>query len=317
MGGEMRKDGYAVVVGCANIDICGKSFRPVIERDSNPGLVSISYGGVGKNIAHNLSLLGEKVYMLTAIGGDSFSAGLCQNCERAGIDMSRALMAIDERSSVYLFIADEKGDMRLAVCDAQISEKIDDKYLSDKLDLLNEAAVVVIDCNLTEKTIAFILQNCTAPVFADPVSVTKAAKLSPVLGRIHTLKPNLLEAELLSGVQICGEESLQLAGERLIEMGVQRVFISLGANGIYCAQRGGSGFLQPNIGCDLVNATGGGDAVMAMLVKAYMEGCSLEQTARYAVAAGAVAVESAETVNPQMGMETVHLKLSKSEVFYD
>ena len=100
-------------------------------------------------------------------------------------------------------------------------------------------------------------------------------------------------------------------------MGVQRVFISLGANGIYCAQRGGSGFLQPNISCDLVNATGGGDAVMAMLVKAYMEGCSLEQTARYAVAAGAVAVESAETVNPQMGMETVHLKLSKSEVFYD
>ena len=104
----------------------------------------------------------EKVYMLTAIGGDSFSAGLRQNCERAGIDMSRALMAIDERSSVYLFIADEKGDMRLAVCDAQISEKIDDKYLSDKLDLLNEAAVVVIDCNLTETAIAFILQNCTA-----------------------------------------------------------------------------------------------------------------------------------------------------------
>ena len=60
MGGEMRKGGYAVVVGCANIDICGKSFRPVIERDSNPGLVSISYGGVGKNIAHNLSLLGGK-----------------------------------------------------------------------------------------------------------------------------------------------------------------------------------------------------------------------------------------------------------------
>ena len=107
MGGEMRKDGYAVVVGCANIDICGKSFRPVIERDSNPGLVSISYGGVGKNIAHNLSLLGEKVYMITAIGGDSFSAGLRQNCERAGIDMSRALMAIDERSSVYFFIANE------------------------------------------------------------------------------------------------------------------------------------------------------------------------------------------------------------------
>lgn len=213
-------------------------------------VLSVFHMAVSERTLHTIfPCSGEKVYMLTAIGGDSFSAGLRQNCERAGIDMSRALMAIDERSSVYLFIADEKGDMRLAVCDAQISEKIDDKYLSDKLDLLNEAAVVVIDCNLTETAIAFILQNCTAPVFADPVSVTKAAKLSPVLGRIHTLKPNLLEAELLSGVQICGEKSLQLAGERLIEMGVQRVFISLGANGIYCAQRDGSDFLQPNIGC--------------------------------------------------------------------
>ena len=123
MGSEMSRGGYAVVVGCANIDICGKSFRSLIERDSNPGLVRISYGGVGKNIAHNLSLLGKKVYMLTAIGGDSFSAGLRRNCEGAGIDMSRTLTAIDEISSIYLFIADEKGDMRLAVCDAQISER--------------------------------------------------------------------------------------------------------------------------------------------------------------------------------------------------
>lgn len=317
MGSEISRGGYAVVVGCANIDIGGKSFCPLIECDSNPGLVRISYGGVGKNIAHNLSLLGEKVYMLTAIGRDSFSAGLRRNCEEAGINMSHTLTAADEFSSIYLFIADEQGDMRLAICDAQISEKIDAKYLSDKLELLNEASAVVIDCNLTEEAIAFIMQNCTVPVFADPVSVTKAAKLSPVLDRIHTLKPNLLEAELLSGVQIYGEESLRLAGERLIEAGVQRVFISLGANGIYCVQRGCSGFLQPNIDCNLVNATGGGDAVMAMLVKAYMEGYSLEQSARYAMAAGAVAVESAETVNPQMSMETVHLKLSKSEVFYD
>ena len=135
--------------------------------------------------------------------------------------MSRTLTAIDEISSIYLFIADEKGDMRLAVCDAQISEKIDAKYLSDKLELLNEASVVVIDCNLTEEAIAFITENCTAPVFADPVSVTKAAKLFPVLDRIHTLKPNLLEAELLSGVQINGEESLRLAGERPAEHRLQ------------------------------------------------------------------------------------------------
>lgn len=45
------------------------------------------------------------------------------------------------------------------------------------------------------------------PIFADPVSTAKAVKLQPVLGRLHTLKPNRIEAELLSGVAITDEAS--------------------------------------------------------------------------------------------------------------
>ena len=39
----------AAVVGGVNIDIGGRPNRPLIERDSNPGKVSISLGGVGRN----------------------------------------------------------------------------------------------------------------------------------------------------------------------------------------------------------------------------------------------------------------------------
>ena len=45
-------------------------------------------------------------------------------------------------------------------------------------------------------------RSCTPPLFADPVSTVKAEKLRPILGKIHTLKPNRIEAELLSGVAI-------------------------------------------------------------------------------------------------------------------
>ncbi|MFR6694576.1 MAG: hypothetical protein ACLUS6_11605 [Dysosmobacter sp.] len=52
------------------------------------------------------------------------------------------------------------------------------------------------------------------PLFADPVSTAKAVKLKPVLGKLHTLKPNRIEAELLSGVKITDDASLRAARGR-------------------------------------------------------------------------------------------------------
>ena len=60
-GYVLRSGSYAVVIGGVNIDIGGHSFQPLIPADSNPGKISVSLGGVGRNIAHNLSLLGTDV----------------------------------------------------------------------------------------------------------------------------------------------------------------------------------------------------------------------------------------------------------------
>ena len=59
------------VVGGINVDIEARSDAPLIPRDSNPGKTSVSLGGVGFNIARDLSLLGGKVRMLTALAPDA------------------------------------------------------------------------------------------------------------------------------------------------------------------------------------------------------------------------------------------------------
>ena len=51
-------NGYIAVVGGVNIDVGGRSFAPLVAGDSNPGVIRTSLGGVGRNIAHNLALLG-------------------------------------------------------------------------------------------------------------------------------------------------------------------------------------------------------------------------------------------------------------------
>ena len=79
-----------VVAGGINIDIGAVSFAPVRLGDSNPGRSHVSMGGVGRNIAHNLCLLGEKVTMLTAIGDDDYVPRIEAHCRKTGIDISRA-----------------------------------------------------------------------------------------------------------------------------------------------------------------------------------------------------------------------------------
>ena len=64
---------HAVVAGGVNMDICGKPALALRMRDSNPGFVSLKPGGVGRNIAHNLCLLGMDVSLIAAIGGGAMT----------------------------------------------------------------------------------------------------------------------------------------------------------------------------------------------------------------------------------------------------
>ena len=307
-GYVLRSGSYAVVVGGVNVDIGGRSFAPLIAADSNPGRVSVSLGGVGRNIAHNLCLMGADVRLLTAYGDDLHGQQVASSCASLGIDLSRALKVSGGTTSTYLYLTDEHGEMALAVSDMSICEKITPEYLAENLGLLQNAQVVVADANIPRESLEWLAQNCTAPLFVDPVSTAKAEKLRPILHKIHTLKPNRLEAELLSGVKIETAEDVQTAAKELLRLGVHRLFISLGADGVLAAM--GDQFLHlPNIPGQMINTTGCGDAFMAALVWAYLEGTDLENTAKAGLAAGSIAMESAETINPNMSAEALRARM--------
>ena len=290
---------YVAVVGGINLDICGKAFAPLIERDSNPGTVKLSLGGVGRNIAHNLRLLDCPVRMLTALGGDLYARRVEEDCERLGIELRHAIRVPGAATSTYLAIEGPDGDMELALCDDALARHVTPDYLAAQAEVLNGAAAVVADTNLTPEALAWLGAHCAAPLFVDPVSVTKAEKLRPLLGRIFLLKPNRIEAELLSGVAIRDRVTLDRAADALLATGLKRVCISMGSEGVYCAW-GAERCLIPCPETTLVNASGGGDAMMAGFVRAFLDGLPTEAAARFALACSAIAVEGQETINPAL-----------------
>lgn len=290
---EVKKHA-AVVIGGANMDICGSPRGILIAEDSNPGVVSVKPGGVGRNIAHNLCLLGLEVSLVTALGGDMFSAGLIDSCRALGMDMSMTRCLPERRGSTYLYITDETGDMRLAVSDMDVTTCITPEWLSGHIARINRAEAVVIDANLSAGCIEYLAANCTAPMYADPVSTVKAMKLKRILPRLRAIKPNAIEAAALSG-----EQEPERAARALLQAGVEQVFISLGSEGILAAQ-GESLIRLPCENRPVVNTTGAGDAATAAIVWAGVHGLDLASAAAAALRAGAITAACPDTNSPDL-----------------
>ena len=300
---------YAAVVGGVNVDIGGRSAGPLVAADSNPGSVRLSLGGVGRNIAHNLALLGRDVRLLTAFGRDLYGRQVAASCEELGIDISHALQPADGATSVYLYISGPEGEMALALSDMEICRRITPDYLAGNLPLLQNARAVVADANLPAESLRYLAENCPQGLFCDPVSTAKAEKLLPILPKIHTLKPNRLEAEVLTGVSIRDAAGGRLAARTLLDKGVKRVFLSLGARGVLAAE-GDHMLLLPSLKGRPVSTTGCGDAFMAGLVWAYLEDLDLAEAAQAGLAAASIAMESEQTINPALSADVLRQRMA-------
>ena len=132
MGNALNSPLRVAVIGGVNMDIGGRPNRPPILHDSNPGTVSLRPGGVGRNIAHNLHLLGIQVSLIAPLGDDMFGRRLLRQCSELGLDMSLSPVLPGEHSSVYLYVSDERGEMALAIADMDITRRLTPELLEPR-----------------------------------------------------------------------------------------------------------------------------------------------------------------------------------------
>ena len=300
---------YVVGVGGANMDIHGRPKNAIVMHDSNPGHMNSSAGGVTRNVCENLARLGADVRLISAVGDDVYGEMIRRECAAAGIGLSELCIAPGCTSSTYISILDEHGDMLVALSDMTVlQEHLTPDYLSRRAALLQNAAIVTCDPCLPEQTLVRLLDLCEGhtPVYVDPVSTAYARVLAPHIGRFHTAKPNVLELEILSGQRIESEASLRAAGERVLDMGLKRLLVSLGGEGcLYMDQSGAVLRRKLRPVEQMVNATGAGDAFMAATIYSTLCGFDAEKTLHYALCAGIAAISHEKTIHPGMSVSLI------------
>ena len=298
---------YILVLGASIVDIFGFCGRSYAQRDSIPGHIKISFGGVCRNIAENLARVGVNTQFISTLGDDENGKSILEHSKKFGYNMENSLFLEGESTPTYLAILNHQGEMESAVVDMESLNKMDEVFVDGKHEVFENAEYTIVDSD-NPVLLEYILKKYQgkSKFILDPVSAKKARKIRHLIKYFHTIKPNRFETEALCGFKIETNDDLRKAGKFFIEQGVKNVFISLDADGIYyITSEGEEGTLACCEPIDVKNVTGAGDSFVAGIGYGYMNNLNIKDTIKYAVAMSIITITHEETINPKMSHELV------------
>jgi pseudouridine kinase len=299
------------VIGGANVDIHGAAYQPLRLRDSNPGSVHVSPGGVARNVAENLARLGVDCRLVTAVGRDPHGEMLLAHGREAGIDM-RFVQELDAApTSTYLAVLDRCGDMQVAVADMDIMDQLTAARLQPLRNAIGESTLLVIDANLSDDALAWVVNSFPGhDIFADTVSTAKAMRLKPYLGTLHTLKTNPAEAEALTGFDARLGADLDRMADWVHAQGVKQLFLTRSEKGLFYSTAEERGHVDLEEEGDAVQSTtGAGDAFLAALVYSRLQDWPLEGTLQFAGAAAQLTLADRSPSSPALSLTAIERAL--------
>ncbi|GAK49180.1 sugar kinase, ribokinase family [Candidatus Moduliflexus flocculans] len=289
---------FVTVVGGINVDLTGSPHQPLVLATSNPGETSLSVGGVGRNIAHNLALLGVPTTLLSAVGDDAFGVYALDITRQAGVNIEYVLKQAGQRTGTYLSVLNFEHDLVVAIADMAATRGVSASYLAQHERILTESALIAADANLEEETLTYLCNLCETrriPLLIEPVSVEKSKKLHRMNAKATYLTPNRDELHAMTG-----RDDADLAAQcACLRDQFDHIFVTLGEQGVYYCQS------YPAIPTTVVNANGAGDALVAGLICGLFHEKPLSDSIRLGIAAAHIALQSPETVNPELSFSRI------------
>jgi pseudouridine kinase len=257
-------------IGAAMIDDSYYCLEEPLPGTSNPATHLRSAGGVARNIAHHLAQLGNRVELISHFGTEADGTWLTDQCRSAGIALSHSRFT-GLGTGRFAAIVSPAGELFAGASDALVDKTITVTWLAQRTPLLATASLILCDCNLSSSCIEWILAFCrthSIPCVLEPVSVAKASPLAGMnLADVLLVTPNRAELAALSGSPI--SENVEASIERLLERGVQNIWMRKGREGSELFSRKEI-IRLPAPDVEVLDTTGAGDAALAGWIHAWL-----------------------------------------------
>jgi len=299
------------VIGASIADISGQVSKTLILGDSNQGKVTITPGGVGRNVAENLARLDCSIEFISAFGTDLFGTILTDKCKETNTKIEHSYFSDTESTPIYLSVNNIGGDLALAVADTEVTRHITPDFIRSKHEILNSSEILVFETNLTQETIDYICETYShKALFIDLVSSQKSLKIINLIDKFHTIKPNLIEAEALSGISYKSDDDLPKMLDFFLNKGVSQVFITLGQRGVYYGNAEERGFYE-SVNLEPVSTCGAGDSFLSGVIFAFSNKKNIRESAQFGTAMSIVTLAENSAVSDKVNTKYINDIITK------
>jgi D-glycero-beta-D-manno-heptose-7-phosphate kinase len=264
-----------------------------IERES------FHLGGAG-NVAHNLVSLGAQARPLGVIGDDEAGERLVQTLRDLGVETAGLLKDPSRPTTLKTRIIAHNQQVVRADRESRspVSPELTEQIVSLFADWLMQAGGVVVSdydkggiTPLLLQRILPLARDAGKPVFLDP-KIRNFRCYSPVT----VLKPNELETETVTQMEIIDEESLIEAGRTILRLlQCDHLLVTRGEAGMTLFSGDGSITHIPAATREVYDVTGAGDTAMAALALSFVSGATALEAAVLANYAASVVIAKVGT----------------------
>ena len=275
-----------VVIGSSNTDMTIKGNRlPKPGETVLGGEFRMGPGGKGANQAVAAQRLGADVSFICKVGRDIFGDNAIAGYQKEGIDCSRILRS-DKASGTALILVDGNAENCIAVAPGANAD-LTPEDVDSVADVIRSADYLILQLEIPVESVlraAKIAHEAGVYVILNPAPACHLPE--ELFGYISLITPNQTESALLSGVG----DNLDAAVEKLMQLGVKDVVVTLGSKGSLVISEGAR-TLVPSLKVKAVDTTAAGDTFCGALCVALSEGCSLVDAAGFATKASALTVQ--------------------------
>lgn len=311
-----RVDRYAsfAVFGGATIDHAAHTLAPPVLGASNPGAARTSPGGVGLNVARDLSRLGHRVRIVTRVGRDADGDALLAAAGADGVHTGGVAVSKAARTATYRAAFDEKGGLIIGIADMAVMDEITPEMLREAAAAAPPGEAFVVDANLPAATLAFLVEAAaTRPIAAIAVSPAKAVKLTPLLDRLTLLFATRREAAALLGRPDDPAVPTRELAARLMGVGAAHVIVTDSGDPL-AAAAGGEVHLFAPFPVHVRSVNGAGDALAAGLLHGLAAGRTFFDAVLCGLAAAAITVEEDGTVAAGLNATAIEDRIAKARI---
>ena len=283
--------GKIVVIGSSNTDMVVRGRMPLPGETVIGGDFAVLPGGKGANQAVAAARAGTEVTFIAKVGTDEFGKSAIEGYAKDNINTSFVFKDPNHPSGVAMIIVDDQSGQNSIVVAPGANAQLSPSDLEVVSDLFAQNQALLIQLETPLDTVKKGLEMAKR---AQVLTILNPAPAQPLkedlLQLVDIITPNETETEILTGISLDDDLSIDMAARALLEKVKQAVIITLGKRGVYFVDHAGkSGFIN-TVPVTPVDTTAAGDVFNGYLVAALTGNRSLEEAIKWANKAAAISV---------------------------